>query len=93
MRLLLNTESLRPSLTGIGSYILNLLRQFTKNSMLGQVGCFNGSALLGADEKLRLVGVSPSDEAPEAPARQSVFADGIRKTATFGRLSLRLPIM
>lgn len=80
MRLLLNTESLRPPLTGIGSYTLNLLRQFTKNSMLEQVGCFNGSALLGADEHLRLVGVSSSDEVPKAPARQPAFADRIRKT-------------
>jgi alpha-1,3-rhamnosyl/mannosyltransferase len=63
--------------------------------MLEQVVCFNGSALLGADEQLRLVGVSPSDEAPEAPVRQPAFADRIRKTirAVPGAYKLRAALL
>ena len=79
MKLLLSTESLRPRLTGIGSYTLNLLREFTKTPAFEQIGCFNGSTLLGTDEQLQLV-VSSGDEPPEALARHSPFTGRLRKT-------------
>lgn len=78
MRLLLNTESLRPPLTGIGSYTLNLLRQFNKNPKFEQVGCFNGEALLNADKQLQLA--SSGVNSSETPVRQSNFTDRLRKT-------------
>lgn len=80
MKLLLNTESLRPPLTGIGSYTLNLLRQFTKTSTFERLGCFNGRALVDADEQLRLATASSGADSSEVPARQPNFTDRIRKT-------------
>jgi hypothetical protein len=66
LKLLLNTESLLPQLTEIGSYTHNLLRQFAKTPEFERVDCFNESNLLSADEQLQLVALSGAD-APEIP--------------------------
>jgi alpha-1,3-rhamnosyl/mannosyltransferase len=52
LNLLLNTESLRPPLTGIGNYTLNLLLEFSKNSSVDSVSCFNGKNWIGPEAQL-----------------------------------------
>lgn len=42
MRILVNSESLRPPLTGIGNYTLHLLRALQKLPEIQQLDCFNG---------------------------------------------------
>lgn len=80
MKLLLNTESLRPPLTGIGSYTLNLLRQFTKTSTFEQIGCFNEGNLFTADDQLRLMMTSSGGDSSKKTTRQTTFTDRVRKT-------------
>ncbi|SFA85315.1 glycosyltransferase family 4 protein [Azotobacter beijerinckii] len=52
MKLLLNTESLVPPLTGIGNYTLNLLRELQAFAAIEQIDCFTGNRLVTAAEVL-----------------------------------------
>ncbi len=52
MKLLLNTTSLMPPLTGIGNYTLNLLQQFNEAPDIEQIYCFNGRHWQLAEELL-----------------------------------------
>ncbi len=80
MHLILNTESLRPPLTGIGSYTLNLLRQFAKTPAFEQVRCFNGVAWYDANEQLRLATTaSPGEGDSKVAVRQLTLTDRIRQ--------------
>src|SRR5690554_3028985 len=42
MRILINSESLRPPLTGIGNYTLHLLQALQKLPEIQQLDCFDG---------------------------------------------------
>lgn len=46
MKLILNTESVKPPLTGIGNYTLNLLRAFCCMEQIQQLNCFDGRSFL-----------------------------------------------
>lgn len=46
MKLILNTESVKPPLTGIGNYTLNLLRAFCSMEQIQQLNCFDGRRFL-----------------------------------------------
>ena len=64
----MGTESLRPPLTGIGNYTLNLLKEFQTLPFVDAVDCFNGDRFSPASEVLTahdcstqpVSGVSPS---------------------------------
>ena len=53
MKMLMGTESLRPPLTGIGNYTLNLLREFQTLTAIDVVDCFDGDRFSPALEVLR----------------------------------------
>ena len=42
MKILINSESLRPPLTGIGNYTLHLLQALQQQPEVAQLDCFNG---------------------------------------------------
>lgn len=48
----MGTESLRPPLTGIGNYTLNLIREFQFRSDVESIDCFNGDRFSPADQVL-----------------------------------------
>ncbi len=52
MKLLLNTESLKPPITGIGTYTLNLLQAFAQDNTL-DVQCFSGSGFQSPQQALQ----------------------------------------
>lgn len=49
----MGTESLRPPLTGIGNYTLNLLREFQALHSIDSVDCFDGDRFSPASEVLK----------------------------------------
>lgn len=53
MKVMMGTESLRPPLTGIGNYTLNLLREFNTLEVIEAVDCFNGDRFSPASEVLK----------------------------------------
>lgn len=58
----MGTESLRPPLTGIGNYTLNLLREFQALSDIEATDCFDGDQFLSAEQVLS------SFDLPQLPA-------------------------
>lgn len=52
MKLLLNTTLLKPPLTGIGNYTLNLLQQFQTMSDFAQISCFNETQVFSGHQAL-----------------------------------------
>lgn len=50
----MGTESLRPPLTGIGNYTLNLLREFKTLEVIDAVDCFDGDRFSSASEVLKV---------------------------------------
>lgn len=52
MKLLINTESLTPPVTGIGTYTLNLLHQYVGMSELENIECFSGHRFTTAQQAL-----------------------------------------
>jgi glycosyltransferase involved in cell wall biosynthesis len=80
LKLLLNTESLRPPLTGIGNYTFNLLLQYQKTSIFEKKLCFNGSVLVNAEDQLRLIKTQTSYGSSK-PKKLTNVANSIRKTA------------
>lgn len=64
MKLLINTESLRPPITGIGTYTLNLLQALASQDALEEITCFSGSRFLTLQQTLQAVMAPP----PAQPA-------------------------
>lgn len=52
VNILLNTESLRPPLTGIGNYTFNLLRELQSMAVAEQFDCFDGQTFTAAAQTL-----------------------------------------
>ncbi|MBO6276843.1 MAG: glycosyltransferase family 1 protein, partial [Pseudomonas sp.] len=52
MKLLINTESLLPPITGIGTYTLNLLKQFDANYNFEAIECFSGHRFTTASKAI-----------------------------------------
>jgi alpha-1,3-rhamnosyl/mannosyltransferase len=70
MNILLNAESLKPPLTGIGNYTLNLLRAFNRSERIEKFDCFDGRAFRKATEMLHdFEQLPPSSAAPQAASR------------------------
>ncbi|RWU17791.1 glycosyltransferase family 1 protein [Pseudomonas alkylphenolica] len=72
MRLLLNTESLRPPLTGIGNYTLNLLDQLHAQAADSTIDCFDGARWLSATEVLDGHGSVHTPAPGEAPGAREL---------------------
>ncbi|OMG63059.1 hypothetical protein AUR61_014880 [Stutzerimonas balearica] len=53
MKLLINTESLLPPLTGIGTYTKNLLEQLVETRALESIECFSGHHFASATQTLQ----------------------------------------
>lgn len=53
MKLLINTESLLPPVTGIGTYTQNLLEQFVAMQALESIECFSGHHFASATQALQ----------------------------------------
>lgn len=83
MRLLLNTESLRPPLTGIGNYTLNVLKELRALASAPAIDCFDGTRWRSADEVLEdqaTATLPPSGEVPkgrELSTRIRTFVRGL----------------
>jgi glycosyltransferase involved in cell wall biosynthesis len=78
MNLLLNTESLRPPLTGIGNYTLNLLREFSAGSSIDQIGCFNGASWISAEQQLIAVAIECDSEDQKVISEKSTLLSSVR---------------
>lgn len=52
MKLLINTESLLPPITGIGTYTLNLLKQYTREGNFDAIECFSGHRFTTAEDAI-----------------------------------------
>lgn len=65
MKLLINTESLKPPLTGIGNYTFNLLQQFSGSPAFEAIDCFSGYRLMPAKEALHACAVSAERHATQ----------------------------
>ncbi|KAF4560163.1 MULTISPECIES: glycosyltransferase family 1 protein [Pseudomonas] len=80
MKLLLNTESLVPPLTGIGNYTFNLLEQLLVVEELGVIDCFQGANFFSAESALAhcmaasAQYVKPGGECAKPSARQALEA-------------------
>ncbi len=53
MKLLLNTESMRPPLTGIGNYTYHLIRELSGLGLLDEFICFDGQCFHGAETAIQ----------------------------------------
>lgn len=53
MKLLLNTESLRPPLTGIGNYTYHLVNELSQGGEIDSFHCFDGQRFLSPEQLLR----------------------------------------
>ncbi|MDL2172710.1 glycosyltransferase family 1 protein [Stutzerimonas sp. FeSN7] len=69
MKLLINTESLLPPITGIGTYTQNLLEQFVAMQALETIECFSGHHFTSATQALQQCGDSIERAAPLASSR------------------------
>jgi len=67
MKLLINTESLRPPITGIGTYTHNLLQQFVGMQAFDAIECFSGHHFTPAAQALQRC--SAQAEANSSPVR------------------------
>ncbi|MEZ5571585.1 MAG: glycosyltransferase [Halioglobus sp.] len=52
MKLVFNTQSLRPPMTGIGNYTFHLLEQYIECAGIDEMHCFNGTQWLSGEEQL-----------------------------------------
>lgn len=69
MKLLINTESLLPPITGIGTYTQNLLEQFLAMQALETIECFSGHHFTSATQALQQCGASIERAAPLVSSR------------------------
>ncbi|MBK3446134.1 glycosyltransferase family 4 protein [Pseudomonas lactis] len=60
MKLLINTESLLPPITGIGTYTLNLLKQYTSQENFEAIECFSGHRFTTAAAAITQSEVEPA---------------------------------
>lgn len=64
MKLLINTESLLPPITGIGTYTQNLLEQFVAMQAFETIECFSGHHFASATQALQQCGANAERAAP-----------------------------
>ena len=79
MKILLNTESLIPPITGIGNYTHNILKEMVSMSYVEHVDCFNGYNWLTAEHQLEALAVNAESEAAVSPTVKLNYKGKIRK--------------
>jgi len=79
MDLILNAESLRPPLTGIGNYTFNILREMECASAIESIDCFDGRLWKGAVEQLSAVTSRPLSQGLSTLDRKGGVADDLKK--------------
>lgn len=60
MKILINSESLRPPLTGIGNYTLHLLQALQNLPEIQQLDCFNGHRITASQMAINANAIAPS---------------------------------
>jgi glycosyltransferase involved in cell wall biosynthesis len=85
MDLILNTESLRPPLTGIGNYTFNLLREMVNLPDIDAIDCFDGHLWRGGVEQLSVV--------TSESLQQRLPTVGIKGAAELRKLIRGIPIV
>ncbi|WLH28596.1 glycosyltransferase family 4 protein [Pseudomonas canadensis] len=89
MNVLMGAESLRPPLTGIGNYTLNLLREYSRVPDVGATCCFDGHRFLPAAD---LLAGLDSASAPSGGTRSGVLGY-LRRTLRAAPLAYQLKSM
>ncbi|WP_417660021.1 glycosyltransferase family 4 protein [Pseudidiomarina sp.] len=98
MKLLINTESLKPPITGIGTYTQNLLHQFVESRSIEAIECFSGHHFTSATQALQQCSVRRQpDSGTAAPVkgllhgllRRSTLAYRARETLRNSLLRLK----
>lgn len=79
MNILLNTESLRPPLTGIGNYTFNLLRELQSMAVAERFDCFDGQTFTAAAQTLAACEPAQQTGASPPSANGDSWRSGIRK--------------
>lgn len=83
MKVLLNTESLVPPLTGIGNYTYHLLQELTRLPQLEAVECFNTRGFSTAQDALQACDAAQTQHSPRG-------ASGLRRVLSALPLAYRL---
>lgn len=96
MKLLINTESLLPPMTGIGTYTLNLLKQFEKCPSIEAIQCFTGHRFTTSNNAIEQSEQDALSHTPEKKTgrinrtlRNSIFAYRARETMRNAVLKLK----
>ena|SRR5690554_1105914 len=78
MKILVNSESLRPPLTGIGNYTLHLLQALQELPEIEQLDCFNGRNITTHNLLMGAVTTQKSTAKVEAKSWQQQLRESIR---------------
>jgi alpha-1,3-rhamnosyl/mannosyltransferase len=79
VKLLLNTESLHPPLTGIGNYTLNLLLELNQLQQLERIDCLSGPSFSNPEERLEQYRLAVADSTPGTPGTVPTTRSHLRK--------------
>ncbi|MGB1141079.1 MAG: hypothetical protein ACPG1A_09285, partial [Halioglobus sp.] len=78
MKLVFNSEALRPPITGVGNYAYHLLRELVAGDLIGESYCFNGEQWLSGDEQLAVTGAVKADGSQVPGGRLSALVRDFR---------------
>ena len=78
MKILLNSESLRPPLTGIGNYTLHLLQALQKFPEIEQLDCFNGRHVTTSNLVMNALSATRNTVSVESKSFQQQLRESIR---------------
>jgi alpha-1,3-rhamnosyl/mannosyltransferase len=71
MNLLINTESLRPPLTGIANYTYHLVKELSASRVIDRLRCFDGQKFLTPEQMLRQCDEAAAGYHQASPARNA----------------------
>jgi alpha-1,3-rhamnosyl/mannosyltransferase len=71
MNLLINTESLRPPLTGIANYTYHLVKELSASRVIDRLRCFDGQKFLTPEQMLRQCDEAAAGYQQASPARNA----------------------
>mgnify|MGYP000879199764 CR=1 FL=1 len=78
MKILINSQSLRPPLTGIGNYTLHLLQALQQQPEIEQLDCFNGRNIISLSALLNQQRAEEKTSRGEGQAWQQTLRESIR---------------
>jgi len=79
MNLLLNTESMRPPLTGIGNYTYHLVQELSRSDDIETICCFDGQRFLDPQQMLQQCEEASAAYHQAGPIRNAASSDLISK--------------